>query len=898
VGLLAQVGSSTKLTEEQAKAKLKELGISEEEARRKAKEKGLNLEDYVQLVPDSTTQKGIKIEVSRPGAPPVEVKIPAAEPTPSVTEPVPSAELAPPTAEKIPVARDVAPSPKGLQGLDYFGYDIFKQLPAAFEPTAVGPVDPGYLLGASDVLRLTVWGQAEFQYELQVDREGRVFIPNVGQVFVLGTPLNKLEQKLKNQLSKFYSGLADSPPTVFMDVTITKLRPLRIFVMGEVKQPGGYTISSYATVFNALYSVGGPLTRGSLRGLRVLRENKVVATVDLYDYLLRGDQSSDVRLQNNDIVFVPPRGKTVSIRGEVLRAAIYELKENEHLGDLINYAGGLLATAYLENAQIDRIKPFEARTKGTEDRIVVDVALRNVLDKSAGDVALFDADEVQIFSILTEKKNYVTLGGAVWRPGRYELGKILTIKDLVAAAEGTKPETFFGKADLERRRPDLTREFITFNLSKALEGDPQGNIVLQPWDVVRLYSIHELEFEKTLTISGHVKFPQTIPYADSITLRDLVFRAGGLLDPEYQKLAYLERADLVRMNPDMITKRIIPFNLQRLLEDSTYNIRLEPRDEVIVYGIGVTEIMDKYVTIDGNVKSPGKYSLRSNMTLSDLALLAGGYTEDAYFLQAEVSRLSPDGYRGDTVAVIIYPKLSKDFSQGVAAGNPSRIDGDNHSREGEFLLRQRDYVSVRPNPEYKEQCIVYVEGDFTYTGAYAIRKKAERISEILARAGGPTKTSYLGGAQYLRGGTRLIVDLDRAYRKKDLDHDVTVLAGDRIVIPSKPNTVLVVGEVNNPGLLSFLSGDDVSDYIERAGGLTDSANYAILTMSTGESRKVDFGWFRSDPDVPDGSQISVLRTPPSPLEGDKVDWSGTIKDSFAVLTSAATIAFIVWQVTK
>ncbi|MGA9364069.1 MAG: SLBB domain-containing protein [Bacteroidota bacterium] len=884
---------------EEIKAKLKELGMTEEEARRKAKELGINLED---LLKGSTTQAGTKAEVTQPSTTPVEVKV-IPPPSSVISVPAPAVQD---TTSKVgliqapaSVARDTTPPPKGREGLDYFGYDIFKHIPAAFEPNAVGPVDPGYLVGPGDVLRLTVWGEAEFQYELEVDREGRIFIPNVGQVFVMGTPLNTLEDKLKKQLSKYYSGLATRPPRAFMDVSITKLRPLRIFVMGEVKQPGGYTISSYATVFNALYGVGGPLVRGSLRNVKVLRDNKVVATVDLYDYLLRGDQTSDVRLQNNDLVFIAPRGKTVSIRGEVLRPAIYELKENEHLATLINYAGGLLSTAYLDHAQIDRVKPFEERTKGTEDRAVVDISLKDSLGKGGKDVALYDADDVQIFSILDEKKNFVSIQGAVWRPGRYELGKIRTIKDVIAAAEGVKPDTYLGKGDLERVRPDLTREFLTFDVAKALKGEREYDLELRAKDAVRLYSIHEIEFEKTVSVSGHVKYPQTIPYADSLTLYDLVFKAGGLLDPEFQKSTYLERADLVRLNSDMITKRIIPFNLQRLLDDSTYNIHLQPRDEVIVYGIGVTEVTDKYVTINGHVKSPGKYPLRSNMTLNDLVLLAGGFTEDASLLEAEVSRIRPEGLREDSLSIILHPKLTRDFAQEVSSEPLNELSRSDPPRNGDFYLQYMDQVLIRPNPNYTPQQSVSVEGEVMYPGIYVIQHRGERLSEILSRAGGPTKIAYLGGAQFYRGGKRLVIDFEEAYHNKDEDHDIMMLAGDRVTIPPRPRTVLVTGEVNNPGLQVFIDGQSVSDYLDRAGGRTDSAQYALLTLPTGETKKVSFGWLSRDPNVLEGSAIVVTKQPAEPpKEKKEFDLGATIKDSFAIVASAATIIYLVSQVKK
>ncbi|MBI3586879.1 MAG: SLBB domain-containing protein [Ignavibacteriales bacterium] len=769
----AQQGIVTKLSPEQLQVKLKELGLSEEEARRKAKERGLNFEDFI---------RGVKAEA--PGR---------------ITKP-PKEEQVGQVSELANALRDTVPSPKGLQDLDYFGYDIFKHIPAAFEPNAVGPVDPGYLLGVGDVVRLTVWGQAEFQYELDVDREGRVFIPNVGQVFALGTPLNKLQQKFRLVLSKYYSGLATNPPTAFLDVTIAKLKPLRVFVMGEVKQPGGYTISSYATVFNALYAIGGPLTKGTLRTIKVLRENEVVAVVDLYDYLLRGDKSSDVRLQNNDVIFVPPRGKTVSIRGEIRRPAIYELKGNEDLRTLVGYAGGLLATAYVDNAQIDRVRPFESRAKNVDDRFIVDLNLGQVMKNGGKEAMLYDADEMQVFSILDEKKNYVTIRGSVWRPGRFELGSINTIRELIKAAEGVLPKT------------------------------------------------------------------------------------------------YLERAHLIRLNEDRITTTMIPFNLGKLLNDAASDMKLAPKDSVIIYGSEVVEVKNKSVAIYGHVKKPGIYILRDRMSLADFILQAGGYTEDVDLLQAEISRVRPDGLHGDSLAIIHHLKLSNDFVITSANENLSPTKSLRNMSPDQFILHHRDQVFIRPNPDYKLQQNVTIEGDFTYPGVYAIKQRGEHISEILERAGGPTKTTYLDGAQYLRKGVRLIVDLEKAYYKKDRDNDIIVSNGDSIVFNPRPRTVLVSGQVNKPGLFSFIEGDNASDYIDRAGGRTDSASYTLLISPTGETKRVNFGLFSANPKVLDGSAINVLRMPPEVSEEKKVDWSSTIKDAFAIIASATTVIYLISQV--
>jgi protein involved in polysaccharide export with SLBB domain len=708
-----------------------------------------------------------------------------------------------PTQPTVPPAPDTTKLPFGTFGLEYFGYKTFETVPDAFQPAAVGPVDPGYLVGPGDQLILSVWGQAEFQYELDVQPEGTVFIPNAGLITVSGTPLRGLQEKLKNQLSKYYAGLETNPPTVFLDVSISKTRPLRIFVTGDVKQPGGYTISSYATVFNALYAVGGPLKQGSLRGIKVIRENKVVATVDLYDYLVKGDQSADVRLQNNDIVFIPPRMKTVSVRGEVKRPAIYELKENEGMSELISFSGGLEPTAYLEKAQVERVRPFDQRAVGVEGFEQIDVDLSQAMKKGGKAIDLYDGDAVDVPPVISDKKNFVFIDGSVWRPGSYEITTNSTLKKLIASAQGLEPKT------------DMTV------------------------------------------------------------------------------------AHIVRMNEDLISKEIIPFDLGKVMDGSSTDIMLEPRDSVVIYGEDVTRVTGKFVQIFGEVKKPGKFDYRDNMTLADLILLAGGYTQDAYKLEAEVSRVNPQGLKGDTLAILIHPKLPSDFS-GLA--RYSITDTSFHRWIGSdsiFLLQHRDEVLIRPNPDYKLQQNVTITGDITFPGTYSIEKRGERLSEIIARAGGPTTTSFLQGAVFTRGDKRLLVDFDEAYYKKNQLHDVVMTDSDKIVIPSVPRTVTVTGQVNNPGLISFVAGTSVGDYLDRAGGLTDSASYGTLQKPTGESQRVNFGFLRNNPEVPEGSTITIYKIPPpDPNNFSHFDLGGTIKDSFALLASAATIIYLIYQISK
>ncbi len=582
--------------------------MTEDDARRLAKQYGMDYDSFIAtyIMSESTTT-----------LPPVISNVTNSPDTSTknITNViVSSGEQNKAPVEEIKVDRSPAPTEGGLE---YFGYNLFKNIPSSFEPSEIGPIDPGYIIGPGDNLRLSIWGAAELQYQLTVDAQGNIFIPTAGQFFVSGITYESLQNKLTAYLSKFYEGLTSEPPTIFLDISLSKLKPIKIFVTGEIGQPGGYNISSFATVFNALYSVGGPLTSGSLREIRVIRNNKVLTTVDIYDYILKGQLIGDVRLQNNDMIFIPPRKKSVSITGEVFRPAIYELKEGENLQKIIEFAGGLNATAYTGRVQINRIIPFDKRQNTQIDREYIDTDLSSVLSKSS-DTQLYDKDIITVFPILNKLENFVTIEGSVYRPGTYESSTVKTLKELIKKAGGELPETYYGKVDIIRTRPDESNEFISVDLSKALAGDSENNIGLQPRDKVKIYSIYELVDRKNVSISGYVKQSVTLPYADSLTLFDMVFRAGGLQDPFFRGRAFTLRGDLIRVNPDGVSTRIIPFDLEKLLRDQSFNMQLQPGDKIYIYSADVEKVLDKYVTIEGEVNNPGKFALNSNMTVMDL----------------------------------------------------------------------------------------------------------------------------------------------------------------------------------------------------------------------------------------------------------------------------------------
>lgn len=861
---------------DQIKAELQKRNMTEDDARKMAEKYGISYDQFISSY--ITSGKKTQAVVSK---------------TQKIKPVVPSFPANPPKPKPAKKVKATVTKKGKTASLNYFGYNLFKNIPQSFKPSQVGPIDPGYIIGPGDVLQIYLWGAVELQYKLTVDIQGNIFIPTAGQVFVSGIAYKDLQEKLKNYLSKFYHGLSSNPPKVFLDITLAKLRPIRIFVLGEVAQPGGYNISSYSTVFNALYSVGGPLTSGSLREIRVIRNNKVITKVDLYDYLLKGKLIGDVRLQNNDMIFIPPRGKTVTIKGEILRPAIYELKPNENLRELIKYAGNLKATAYLGRANITRVIPFEERKDYKLDRKVIDVSLSKLLKNKKNNYKLFDKDVVTIFPILQKLENYVKISGAVYRPGTFQLDKVPYVKNLVQKAYGTQPDVFLGKADVIRTRPDSTREFITFDLGKALNGDPLNNIKLQPMDEVKIYSIYDLKDRHSVSISGYVTNPFKVEYADSLTLYDMVFKAGKWEDPMYKGRAYLQRGDVIRFNPDGVTTKFISFDLDKLLATKKGNIKLEPGDKIYIYKGDVNKVLDKYVKIEGQVKKPGTYPLSTNMTVMDLIIQAGGFLESSLKTQAYVNRLNPNGYSGDKISETHIVKLPEEFNKDISKLGRSKTRDSNSEY---YYLKHRDIVVIRKNPNWEPQRTVTITGEVVKPGTYVLENKNETLLDVLNKAGGPTDEAFLLGTSFIRKSftdsnlvrnKRVVINLDKIYYEKDQDENIFLKDGDKIFIPKVPNTILVKGEVNNPGLYKYIAGLDVKDYIDKAGGETDSSDYILYQKPTGETDKIGFGLFSGNPEALDGSIINVTKELPEPYK-KPVDIGGTIKDIFSIAVSAIT----------
>ncbi len=782
-----------------------------------------------------------------------------------------------------------------LDDLSAFGYGLFDSIPEAFAPQPVGPVDDSYIVGPNDELRLTVWGAADFQHDLTVDREGRINIPDVGQITVAGKRLSTLREDVKQQLSRSYSQLTTDPPTAFMDLTVTRLRPVQVFVLGEVPQPGGYTMSSFSTAFNALYSVGGPLERGSLRNVKVIRDGSVIATVDFYDYLLQGFAENPVQLQNNDVVFVPPRGETVAVSGAVKRPAIYEMRPNETVADLVEYAGGLEANAYTDRFTINRIVPFDERNDPSIAREVVNLNL-NAARSGDVQVGLNDGDFVRIRTILEANEraararvNSAQVSGAVFQPGEYEIGgDIRTVRDLVEAADGVTGDAYMPRAELSRIDENLDPAVRGLDLEAVLNDDPTQNVVLQPGDSLHVASRNAVLRDRQVRISGEVRRPGRYRLRTDMTLRDLLAQGGGLFDEEYQKDVFMERADLFRESPDGSRTEIIPFHLGNAIEGTgEADRRLQPGDEVRIYQATVERLEERFVEVSGRVKDAGRIPYRDDMTLADALLQAGGFDEGALLREVEVTRMRIDADGNERATPITVALGGTQYTDPVSFA----ADGDSAQVLGEartFELQHRDRIFVRQDPAFRTQETIVVEGEVQFPGQYTILEDNERLSEVLERAGGIASTGYAGGGRLIRDGEQVISDISEAVDGRERS-DIIVQPGDRIVIPNRPNTVTVRGNVANEGLIKHESGKRVGYYLDRAGGLREDTETILLTQASGATFRVRTGWFRRTPRVDDGATIEVIAEPEQPQNEDSFDLSETLTEVTGILSSALTI---------
>ena len=753
------------------KQKAEQAGIkSEEDARRRARDSGLTRDQIRQALHEAgyndaavnellngaeedSSGRGAGGGVGGAGAPaympPAPIDSQAVEPA---LGPPPRAPLNP---EDYPeFTKEIARRIPGSSPVLPFGYEIFGYLPSTFEPLSSGPVDPEYPIGPGDEVIIQVWGDNEFTHAAVVGREATITVPDIGQIVLNGLTLAQAKRLITDRLGAVYSGIRTRRPTTFVDVTLGKLRTIQVFILGDVVRPGGYTISSVSTVLNALYNAGGPTSHGSMRDVRIVRHNEVWKHVDLYGYILRGSKAEDVRLQSGDVVFIPPTGKVAAILGEVHRSAIYELRDGEGFRDLLRLAGGLQSTAVVGRALVDRVVPFGQRDSlRGEDRVAVDLPLRQILADSTSNPPLADRDIVQVFRIGETRTNTVVISGsAVLRPGMYELRPGMRVSDLVNAG-GLKPDAYFDRATLVRTAEDRSRSIQRFNLRDAMEHQPEDDLVLQKLDEVTVRSIWDIQERHTVSITGSVREPGKYEYLNGMTIMDLIFRAGGLKESAYKQEAEVSRVDsttIASRQAAEVFRVPISGNYGVHSADTTFSLR--QYDQVFVREIPDWQLQ-RNVLLTGEVRYPGVYSLNAkDERLSSVLERAGG--------------VKPTGY--PRAAVFVRRK----GGAGRLAIDVEDVSRRHHKRY-DIVLEDGDSLNVPREPK-----TVKVVGEVGFPVS-VLYERGKPLGFYIDQAGGYTDNSD-------KGRVKVVQPNGRVKPVKRFWWDPAPEAGALVVVPPKP----------------------------------------------------------------------------------------------------------------
>jgi protein involved in polysaccharide export with SLBB domain len=535
------------------------------------------------------------------------------------------------------------------QQLKIFGSEIFNNKELNFEPSINTPTPSNYQIGPGDEIIIDVWGASEQSYSLAVSPEGSIQVSNLGPIYVNGMTVEKASSKVKSRLSKIYAGLMSregKEPNTFFQLTLGGIRSVKVNVIGEVMNPGTYTLSSFSTVFNALYYAGGPNENGSMRNVELVRNNKVIGNLDIYEYLLEGKLSSNLKLEDQDVVLVKTYANRATIDGEVRRPAVYELKEDENMGSLISYCGGFTENAYTSNLQIKR--------NGSKEKEVLTISTDEFNNTS-----IKNGDKINVSKILDRYTNRVRIEGAVNMPGEYELKEGLTVKQLIVTAEGLRGDAFTGRALIIRLNEDLTQSNVPFELSDLLKGDIK-DIQLQKEDLIKISSIFDLGEEKKLTINGEVLKPGNFPFIDNMTVEDLIILSGGLKESASAKVIEVARRPEKVDEVSSTVSETFEFSINEEIGISkeASSFTLEPFDIVTIrQSPGFTEQIN--VVVEGEVKFPGSYALKvRDERISDLLLRAGGITIYGYAKGAQLIRRTEfyDANRADNRAAIAQKK--------------------------------------------------------------------------------------------------------------------------------------------------------------------------------------------------------------------------------------------------
>lgn len=651
-----------------------------------------------------------------------------------------------------------------------FGSDIFRRDKVTFTPSLNVPTPDNYQLGAGDQLIIDIWGAAEQTYEVTVSTEGTISIANLGPIYVNGLTIETARDRIKSSLSEIYSGLKasdDEPTDTQARISLGNVRSISVTVLGESRFPGTYTLPSLATVFNALYSAGGPDSTGTFREIEVIRGDSIAATLDIYDFLVYGNQKDNIRLRDQDIIKIDPYISRVELDGRTKRTGVFELKEDETIQDLVTFAGGFSSNAYTKRLKV-------IGNTGSQKRI------DDIEYPKQNDFKLTDGDSVYVEKVLDRFANRIEIQGAVFREGDYELKDSTTVYSLIQRAEGIREDAFMNRGLIYREQDDLSTEVLSFNVKELLNNPEENDIALERNDIVRISSIFDLREDYTISVVGAVQEPGTFPFVENMTLEDVILQADGF--KESAAPYRIEVSRRIDSGDSMYVAREIAeihrFRVDENLEldNEVADFTIQPFDKVFIRN-APNYYEQRQVTIKGEVLFPGEYTLdEQNMRISDLIQRAGGLTEYAYAPGGNLTREVEQEV--DTTFLNIPDTLDqggslqqKTTKVGIELDNIIRDPG---SKE-DLILREGDVLEIP-----KELQTVQIAGEVLYPISVRYQDNLS-VKDYLRAAGGASdrgkpKDAYV---VYANG------EVDRARKFLFFRNYPDVRPGATIYVPQK-----------------------------------------------------------------------------------------------------------------
>ena len=700
---------------------------------------------------------------------------------------------------------------------DIFGYNVFRgNTFLSFQSNLNIPTPLDYVIGPGDKLFIDIYGQSENYYQVEVSPEGNAILENVGPVNLSGLSLLNAEKRLVSRLKKVYQGI--NQKKTFVNISVGVPRAIRVNIVGEVNLPGTYNFSAFNTVYNAIYVAGGITEKATLRDIKLFRNNKLVNTVDVYKFLTKGDGSSNIRLENNDLILVSPYSNRISIDGAVKLPGKFEFKNNETLSDLIFYSGG-----FTENASTKKIKV----TRIINDQL-------KIVDINSDQFDFFQlktGDKFQVEEIINKYNDRIIVKGAVYRPGVYSISDKMTINDLITKAEGLKPDVFLNRATVTRTNSDYSTTNISLNLKEELQ-NPQFN--LEEEDVITIFSINDLSEEGYVEISGEVSNSGVYPYSKNISLIDLILSAGGFKDNATGKRVEITRRVSNENSNNEILSKVIIVNLSKDLEgiSESDNFKLSPFDQVIVRK-NPNFYIQQYANIEGEVMYPGKYAISSkNDRISDLLERAGGLKKFAYEKGATLIRLTefsePESDVQKKINDLINLKAKVLNKEVLSESDISLV---------ERLDKDLKNLNLEKNNNQN-------------LSSYA---KKERISEIVKR-------NAVSNDIPISKSEAIGIDLGSIVKSPGSKSDLLIEEGDVIIIPKKLETIRLRGELLYPTTVRFSPGRTLKYYINSSGGFDSKAKRSgtYVVYANGDvARTKKFLFFNIYPKAEPGSEVIV-----------------------------------------